>query len=546
MAVEVYKPKVICPLRTEQLIDIIMSFVDLYNSSAKIELYSYQRIFMRRIIESILLREGSVLTGLFSRQAGKSEAISSLAGALCIFIPTLARAFPDDERLSQYVGGFWIGIFAPRLQQSGIIYGRIRERAEKEESLEIYRDPDINIALSQSRGDQVSWSNGSFVSSQTASEQSNVEGKTYHVVILDEAQLISRDKVRKEILPMLAAVNGTCVSIGTASNYKGGYHDSITFNIQKEKKGGKRNHFEFPYEIVIAEKRKQYEKTGNPFHLNYEAWVVGELERLGGDIDNPEFKMNFRLLWQEAILTAIDRDALHSAAETRLEMGEIRRDRRRVAGLDFGKVNDSTVLTINEIGDIVEYNIKPMLRPGDEPAEYREKVFVGWHEIFGRWEDQKQQIVELCDLYDIDVLCADASNAGDPIVESLADLMPSVTVVAITFNHVVNDKLYKKYIQEIESGRQKYAAGPETRERHEYKTFVRQHEKLEKYYVGQYLSCAAPSGEHDDFADSGSLATWAADVEPEGSAEVGVEDNIFYESRGKNRGNGVSRAERYR
>jgi hypothetical protein len=81
--------RIVCPLPTKKLVDMIMMFVVLYNEPAGIHVYAYQRVFMRRIIESVLDREGSVITGLWSRQSGKSEALSSLASALCIIIPTL-------------------------------------------------------------------------------------------------------------------------------------------------------------------------------------------------------------------------------------------------------------------------------------------------------------------------------------------------------------------------------------------------------------------------------------------------------------------------
>lgn len=520
--------RVTCPLSTDQIADLVLRFVDLYNEPAGIELYTYQRVFMLRIIESVLERDGSVITGLWSRQSGKSESISSLAGAMCIFLPALAKTFPDDPRLMQYREGFWIGIFAPRLQQSGIIYERIRRRAERESSAEIYADPDIDVALTQSRGDQVSWSNGSFVISQTASEQTNVEGKTYHLVIIDEAQLISRSKVTKEIMPMLAATNGSCVKIGTASFFRGGFHDSITYNLEVEEEGGKRNHFEFPYDVVIAQKRQKFEETQNAFHLNYEAWVNAELQRLGGNTDNEEFRMNFRLLWQESAAGAISFDIIQDSAEPRIEIGQVRLNRRQTAGLDFGRIRDSSSLSILEEGDEIEYNLKPLLRPGDEPPVYREHTFVGMLQPEGPWKVQLDKIVAYLSNFAVDTLCVDGTGVGDPLAEQLHDMLPGIQVVSIRFSILSKDYLYRRYTDEWEAGRIRYAAGEQTQDTWEYKQFIHQHAVLEKHYNGAYMTCFAPEGDHDDWPDSGALALYASTLPRPDSAEVECSTNPFY------------------
>lgn len=541
--------RVVCPLRTSQIIDIILNFVQLYNEPAGIELYNYQRIFMRRIIESLLIRDGAVVSGLWSRQSGKSEAISSLAGALCIFIPVLAKAFPDDERLIMYKNGLAIGVFAPRLKQSGYIYDRVRTRANKDSSLEIYADPDINIEISVSRGDQVSWTNGSYVRSQTASEQSNVEGGTYNLIIIDEAQLLSRAKVSKEIMPMLAATNGTCVKIGTAHVFRGGFLDTILHNQAVEQETGVRNHFEFPYDVVIEQKRIAYNKTKNPFHLNYEAWVFAELERMGNNLENDEFKMNFRLCWQELNLGAVDREAFYAGAEERLETGMVRQSRRQVAGLDFARMHDQTVLTIIEIGDPVEYNL-PSIRKGseDHKVSYCEKTIVAWYEANGRWKDQIEGILAFLSFYAVDTLCVDATGVGDPLAERLSDMLPHIHVEPVKFSTVSKDRLYKNYLQEIAAGRLRYAAGEQTKKSQEYLKFVHEHESLEKHWTGQYLKCQAPEGDHEDYCDSGALACWAAKIEPETQlADIDCSENPFYANRGSSRyETNNTRADRYR
>ena len=537
-------PKQECPLSTAQLVDLIYAFVELYNKPAGVELYDYQALMLRRVIESILIGDGATLTSLWARQSGKSEAISALSGALCIFLPTLANQWPDDQRLQKFREGFFVGIFAPRQQQSNVIYERIRNRANRESSQELYADPDINVTVRVSRGDRVEWSNGSYVISSTASEQTNVEGGTFHLIIIDEAQLVSQKKIDKEISAMLTATNGSMVEIGTVDYSKGAFLRQIETNKDRQRNGGRRDHFEFDYEVVIAQKRKKYEETGNAFHLQYEKYISATIDNLRGNIDNEEFRMNYRLLWSEGQKLAIDPDALLDAADDRFEAGTIDLSRRRVAGLDFGKHIDKSVLTVNEIGNKVAYSVQPILRDDQEPRDFYEKTFVAWKTFYGRWSNQLPDIVEYLREMRVDVLLADCTGIGDPLVEQLQNLMPGVLVIGWPFSLPKKDRLYKHYIEELETGRQSYVAGTETRETEEYEMFINEHKFLEKYYAGHYLSPRAPEGMHDDYPDSGALACMAAEFDPMESVEAECTEGPFAGAASTN--HIQARAERYR
>ncbi len=554
-------------MTTTQLVEVVMGFIDIYNRP-KIKLYGYQRMFMRRIIEAILEREypNKDITGLWSRQSGKSEAISSLSGGLAVFLPALAKSFPDDDRVGTYIEGIWIGIFAPKLKQSMNIYDRVRQRAMRARSQELYSDPDINTTVVANRGEMVQWSNGSFVRAQTASEQSNSEGMTFHLIIIDEAQFVGHYKVAKEIQPMLAATNGAMVKIGTAHISFGGFRNSIMLNLKQEEEGhveladgtavpAKRNHFEFPYDKVIDEKRRTYEKekleyqngtSAEPpdkFHLQYEAWVSGELQKLGGNINSDEFSMNFRLIWKDANVGAVDKNAFARAADKEREMNMANFRCRQVAGLDYGKKNDSTVLTIMEIDPKPVAPRAALLRPGDEAPELSNKRIIAWLELQGRWEKQLEDIVNFLMGYRVDTIVADATSMGDPLTERLADLLPSVNVIPFPLSYKSNDQLFKFYLQEMEGGRITYPAGPITQKKPEFEQFRFQHEALVTVWHGAFMTCSAPEGEHDDYCDSAALACWASNYEAQAEVECSV--NPMYARSGYMRQTSA-RADRYR
>jgi hypothetical protein len=561
----------VCPYKTRELASIVLTFIEAVNG---IELYAYQKLLAYRIVESLLLNDGACVTALYSRQSGKSETLASTAIGLCILLPVLAAVWPNDERLSLFRDGIYIGVFAPKLDLSKPIYDKIRERAESDRCQEIMADPEIAVALVQSRGDSLAMTNGSRVSARTASEQTLVEGDTLHLVLIDEAQRVSRAKVNKEISPMLAARNGSMVKIGTAWMSKGGFHTDIAYNIEAHKNSGPRNHFQFDYAQVISEKRalyskqkREYEKglrdrPADPFHLKYEKYIAAELARMGGNKDSEEFKMNFRLLWMESRTIAIQEALFTDLACSALEMNEPRHTGFLYGGLDVAKVNDSTLLTIVEVD--IDHPI-PAHASGRTSAEaahnivyYYNKRIIAWLKLQGSFEgSQYQSVVEFLRGYRLRKLLVDSTGMGDPVCERLQVLLAGYDDMLVEpFRYTTQSKsdLYKYYLDELVARRLTYAAGERTVNSVEYQEFREQHINLEREWRGSYLVCQAPDGEHDDYPDSGALAVWASrDVHEIADASGTVKSIPYveivqtYRSSARNMlGNGEhSRAERY-
>ena len=105
----------------DRLVDRLMVVCDELSGHP---LYVYQRPFARRMFESLIhQRRGSFLSPLMSRQSGKSETIANVVATCMIFLPRLAKAFP--EWLDKYKEGMLVGAFAPVDEQADTLFARI-------------------------------------------------------------------------------------------------------------------------------------------------------------------------------------------------------------------------------------------------------------------------------------------------------------------------------------------------------------------------------------------------------------------------------------
>ena len=98
-----------------------------------------------------------------------------------------------------------VGIFTPRLQQAEVSIGRLSTFCQMNEQR-------LNNRIEKITKDRVELSNGSYVTAVSASDQSNIEGLTFDVIVLDEAQKVSDYTFSERILPM----GGGCI-VGTSS-----------------------------------------------------------------------------------------------------------------------------------------------------------------------------------------------------------------------------------------------------------------------------------------------------------------------------------------
>lgn len=465
--------------------------------------YRYQKIIGARVIEAIILHETSTITALLSRQSGKSQILADLVPGLTIVLPLLAKMFPSDERFSQFVDGYKIGIFAPTMRSALLIYAKIKINVESDDFKGVLVEAGLALSL---RGDGFNLTNESVCKAITASPDSKVEGETFHLIILEEAQLLTRWKIVKEIMPMAASTSGVVVAIGTSLK-RCYFLDRILDNQRAFNRGeGKQNHFQCNYLEVVKHRREVYRKTKDRFHLNYENYVKGRMHEMGGE-DSEEFRMNFLLLWSEDGLSAISSSALEEMRERMEEVFLPYNDFHCVAALDVAKGNyDASILTVKA----VDYD-NPQITETIDPVaneqikllhRYRKKVIL-LKELTGRFEGDEGQYNQVCEILNqipsLKLFVVDSSGIGAAVAERFEVLLPHIKVEHFVFNLQSKSELYQVYLT---SWRQKWESvvyGPIHRDQMEMKKFYTQHTNLEKNYKQGFLLCEAPEGEHDDY-----------------------------------------------
>jgi hypothetical protein len=496
-------------IQKDKILSELVEKVLLYcQKQADTDLYEYQKEFGRRLIESLITNDGDEITALFSRQSGKTETVATVIAGCMILLPILAKIMPDQYALEMYKKGVMIGIFAPSKEQAFTTFSRTKERLVSKHAKMFLTDPDIAADFETEKGNPivvggvytdnegkiVEWR--SLLRMQTAAKQSQIESKSYHMVVIEEAQDCDNTKILKSIHPMIAAYNGTICKIGTANTKKSNFYDAIRRNIRNEQNAkSKRNHFQFDY------------KTAAKYNPRYAKSVEKEIERMGYDSD--EFRMAFRLhfiLERGMFMTQeqLEEDVL----DTRL--GYITEDKKShcVAGIDFAKGGDSTVVTI--LGCDFENGEKDPETGDVKPF----KTLLNWLEFNGEdYEDQFWQIVEFLRNYNVVSMHVDSTGVGDPIADRFINYyMGQIDVTGYKFSRQSKSHMWKTLNQEILARRIRVPSNARTQRLRPYKKFCAQMLDLEKDYVGQYMVCQHPDEKnaHDDFCDSLALAVLAA------------------------------------
>lgn len=442
--------------------------------------------------------------------SGKTTAVAMITAACMVILPSLAEKFPQN--FGMYSRGFWVGCFGPIGEQAVTMFDRIYDVFTTDSGKKLFIE-ELKLpipARGGARGNLIALKNKSFVRYQSGSKRAKVESKTYHLIILDECQDIEAFKITKSILPSGAAVNATTVATGTPDVYVGFFYDMIEQNKASDLKNPSSKQLHFETDYTIAQK----------YNPSYKRYIQKEIKSQG--FNSESFKMAYRLIWPITKGMVFTKGQLEETCyDKSLKTVKEWKESSCIAGLDLGKKQDSTIVTI----------IRPFWGEADAEGNMP-KQLLDWLELEGdNWEEQYDKVIAFLGNYDIDSLICDSTGVGDPISERYGILLPRINVVPFIFSPTSKDRAYKYLIQEVSAKRLIIPAHSQVRNTQRFKKFEYQMTTLKKNYSGKFLNpCAIDQDKgHDDFCDSLALAVFGTfwDILP----EIDIEDNNIYKTQ---------------
>jgi Terminase RNaseH-like domain len=491
----------------EQLVLKLIVFLEEF---CDVELFPYQVPIAHRLIQSIVLGDGEELTVVATRQSGKSEVLSNVIASLMVILPKLSKVYPTW--LGKFEKGFWVGVFAPTEDQADTVFSRVVSKLTSDHAMDFLLDPEIDDKAasggSRGKGKIIALKNsGSLCRMQTCNPKAKIESKTYHFVMIDEAQEADEFMISKSIKPMLAFNNGSIALTGTATRNKSYFYKMIQFNKRRDvngRRGHRQAHFEYDWRIAAK------------YNDNYAKFIAKEKVRIGEDSD--EFQMSYCNRWILEKGMFVTDDRLSSLYDP--SMGLIKQWWRTpvVAGIDVARSNDSTVVTVVW----VDWD-------HPDPFGFYEHRVLNWLEINNEeWESQYFEIIDFLRNYDVYRIGVDAQGVGGAVAERLQVLLPHIEVMPVTSDAKNQNDRWVHLTELMQRGQLVIPGHSKARRTRSWKRFNQQMLDLEKVYRGPYLLAEAPDekGAFDDYPDSLAIACSlsVADTMP----MVTVSDNPFF------------------
>lgn len=513
------------PDELQELVDACFNFIEMmcFAPPAK-GFYSYQTEFAKAIITDVLASLGNSITGLFSRQSGKSETVANVGAGMMVLLPKLANMKNDNgtfvyPQLRNFVSGYKVGIFAPSNLQSTTTYSRLRDRLTAYHARVFVDSPEFALEgqsslwppLANSR-EFLQLNNGSLCMQMTADKNAKIESKTYHLILLDESQELDSYVVGKSIMPMGASTNATTVATGTPGTTKGYFYNMIKVNETDQFSRTRADRVLQP-QLHFAYNYKEVEKHSD----NYRKYITKEKRKIGEDSD--EFQQAYNLKWLLERGMAVPEALFDELTIKSKNIQTSLHDVPLIAGLDFGKSQDSTVLTIGRpLWEEVDQN-------GRCPVEviyWWEKVGDNYEEIFGALKDELAK-------FSVQTIACDATGVGEPLVDRLTIEQPHITVIPVKFSSQSKDHLYKWFLLMLGEKHCTWPGHPTLRKRKYWQKFQHEMTNLVKEHKNNYMQCHAPEDQknaHDDFPDSLALMLWC--INAEAMPFIQVSEGDFY------------------
>ena len=475
---------------SEFIDNLVLKLILFTEEFCNIKLFPYQVPIAYRIIESIVIGDGEEMTLIATRQSGKSEVLSNVLASMMVILPKLAPVYPTW--LGKYEKGFWCGVFAPVEDQADTVFSRIVSKLTSDHALEFLLDPEIDDKATsggaRGKGRIISLKrSGSLCRMQTCNPKAKIESKTYHFVMVDEAQEADEYMIAKSIKPMLAFNNGTIVLTGTATRNKSYFYKMIQYNKRRDI-NGKRSHRQchFEYDWRVAAK----------YNTNYAKFISKEKVRINEDSD--EFQMSYCNKWILEKGMFVTDDRLNSLYDPSMNLVKQWWRTPVVVGIDVARTNDSTVVTVCWVD-------------WDHPdgfGFYEHRV-LNWLEINNtEWEQQYFEIIDFLRNYDVYRIGIDSQGVGGAVAERLQVLLPNIEVTGVSSDAKTQNERWIHLTELIQRNQLIIPGHSKAKRNKTWKKFNQQMSDLEKVYRGPYLLAAAPDekGAFDDYPDSLAIA----------------------------------------
>lgn len=457
-----------------------------------LELYPYQEQISDRILQAVLnnyritsnateadIKKMRQVEEAFelSRQSGKTVDIGHTAGFIMTFFPEM---FHRQVR---------IGIFSAQLNQAQISYKILRTSLRKAKAMMLITPDQLKAIKEEENARQLVLPDGSYCVTAPISKISLIEGMTFDIIFIDEAQFADDNIVQHSIWPMGKTTNAPRFYFGKAG----------TRNCHFRKLGQNHQGLKFYFDEVVAQRRILYEKTGDARHLIYEQSVSDDIATYGKDSDfiQREYFGKWQIgtgqfVTEEAIdaLQDFDEDGIPRMLTFHSKnVGEC------YAGIDTAKHPDSTVVTI------LRYNPKRKC-----------KEIINWMELRGEnYQDQFEIIHDFLKNYNVVALAIDSTGQGD----FMPDMFQNNTIwqdensglYRVKFSPISKDQMYKNLKVSI----QELLTRLPNLSKKQGERFRQQMLDLQQEHKGQLLSVHHPDDQnaHDDYPDSWALAEWA-------------------------------------
>ena len=490
-----------------QLVQKLVMFTEQF---CDITFFPYQVPIAYRIIESIVLGDGEELTLIATRQSGKSEVLSAVVAAMMVILPKLSPVYP--VWLGKFSKGFWVGIFAPTEEQADTVFGRVVQKLTSDHAMNFLLDPEIDDKASsggsRGKGKLINLKNaGSLCRMQTCNPKAKIESKTYHFILVDEAQEADEVMVTKSIKPMLAFNNGTIALTGTANRQKSYFYKMIQYNKRRLAHGGRNfrpNHFEYDYRVA------------SKYNKNYASFISKEKLRIGEDSE--EFRMSYKnnfLLDRGMFVTEERLERLYDPS-----MPVVRQWWRTpiVVGIDVARSNDSTVAT----AVWVDWD-------HPDPFGFYEHRVLNWLEINNvEWEQQYYQLIDFVRQYNVLRVGIDSQGVGGAVAERMVLLLPDIEVLSVMSDAKSQHERWVHLTELIQRDQLVVPGHSKARRTRPWKRFNQQMSDLEKVHRGPYMLAEAPHerNAYDDYPDSLAIACAMTIIDT--MPTIQVASNPFY------------------